>query len=573
MQTLMNAEPDLSVQTPTTARILRHHFFRRFFDNDTLSLEAETETSVTRALAAFAVPCLMVAFWLLPSYPGVPPRSMWAIAGDRYFFVLYSFVAMGIVTTFEWEMLFPDRADFQILLPMPLKARELFYAKGLTLLSFLGMFLVTANLFALVLFPAVSTKSNGSYLHSVWAHLASVSLSGIFAAFTMLALDGLFLCVLPAKWFRQVSTVIQSLSVTVLLLLFLLFPLFGSHMQTLLEGHATFARFIPPIWFLGLYEHLALGASAPAGAESLATIGLYATICSTAIALLVYPAAWSRQKKMALEGALQVRVPKPNLLHALLHRTLLVRPQKRGVFHFLRHTISRNVHYQVYLTLYAGVGLALAICSVVTLKASAGTASLVLWKPGLHAVLPLLLFWLVSGMRAAFAFPIDMRARWVFPITLPFPGRDAKAAKLFVQLACAALTCIVLILLMALRWSPAELLVQAVCGAGLSLILADLFFVGRTRIPFTSPRLPGRTNLPILFVLYAAIFPTLVLCTVSLELSTEANLALLLRILPGIAIAHFVLIGADRFYQQDTPDGFFEEEQGEGPQTLGLSNY
>jgi len=568
MQILMKAQPDPTPQIPTTAHILRHHFFRRFFDNDTLSLEAETETTVIRALAAFAVPALMVAFWLLPRYPG---RPIWAVAADRYFFVLYSFVAMGVVTTFEWEMLFPDRADFLILLPMPLKARELFNAKGLALLSFLGMFLISANLFALILFPAVSTRSNGSYLHSVSAHLAAVSLSGIFAAFTMLAIEGLFLCLLPARWFRQISTMTQSLSVTVLLLLFLLFPLFASHMQTLLDGQAAFTRFIPPLWFLGLYERLSLGASAPAGAASLAVIGLYATAISTTLALLLYPLAWSRQKRTAIEGALQVRVPQRNPLHAFLHRTLLARPQQRGVFHFLRQTLSRNIHYQVYLALYAGVGLALAICSIITLRVSAGTLRLIFWKPGLHAVLPLLLFWLVSGLRAAFAFPIDMRSRWVFPINLPFPGRDAKAAKLFVVLSCITLTCTVLILLMALRWSPTELLVQTVCGTGLSLILADLFFVGRTRIPFTSPRLPGRANLPILFVLYAALFPVLVLCTVNLELATEANLAILLRILPGIAVAHLLLIGADRFYQQDSPDGFFEEELDEGPQTLDLS--
>jgi hypothetical protein len=570
MQILLNAQPDApNPKINSIPCILRQHFFRRFFDNDTLSLEAETETTVVRALCAVAVPSLMVAFWLMPHYPG---RAVWTNAADRYFFVLYSFVAMGLVATFEWEMLFPDRADFQILLPMPLKARQLFRAKGLALLSFLGMFLAAANLFALILFPAVSTRSNGNYLHSVWAHLAAVSLSGIFAALTPLALEGIFLCLLPSRLFRSVSTVAQSLSITALLLLFLLYPLFGSHMQILLEGHAAFASFIPPLWFLGLYEHLMLGAAAPAGAASLAILGLYAPAASAALALIVYPAAWARQKKTALEGASQSRVQNRNILYALLHRTLLARPQQRGIFHFLSQTIARNIHYQVYLALYAGVGLALAICSIVTLKTAANsTPSLALWKPGLHAVLPLLLFWLVSGLRAAFAFPIDMRARWVFPINLPFPGRDAKSAKIFTLLCCAALTAAVLSLLLALHWSWRELAIQAICGAALSQLLADLFFVGRTRIPFTTPRLPGRTNLAIVFVLYAALFPALVLSTVSLELSTEANLAILLRIFFATPVLHILLLGADRFYQQDTPDGFFEEETAEGPQTLGLS--
>lgn len=568
MQILLKAQTDPTLPAPTTARILLHHFFRRFFDNDTLSLDAETETTVIRALCAFAVPSLMVAFWLLPSYPG---RQPWTVAADRYFFVLYSFVAMGVAATFEWEMLFPDRADFLILLPLPLKSRELFRAKGLALLAFLGMFLVAANLFATILFPAVSTRSNGSYLHAVYAHVAAVGLAGIFSGFSMLAVAGLFLCLLPSRWLRPISTVTQSLAITGLLLLFLLFPLFGKHMQTLLEGHAAFAKFIPPLWFLGLYEHLILGSAAPAGSAPLASIGLYASAIAIVLAVMVYPLAWTRQKKAALEGPSHAPTQQRSLLAALLHRTFLARPQQRAIFHFLNQTIVRDARYQVYLALYAGVGLALAICSIITVRALPGALVLALWKPGLHAILPLLLFWLVSGLRAAFASPIHMRARWVFPISLPFPGRDAKSAKLFVLLCCGLLTAAVLSLLLAFHWSWLELAIQAIFGTCLSLVLCDLFFVGRTRIPFTTPRLPGCTNLPIVFVLYAAVFPALVLSTVHLELLTETNLALLLRILLSTLAAHLLLAAADRFFEQDHPDGFFEEELDQGPQTLGLS--
>ena len=245
---------------PTQARILRRHFFRRFFDNDALSLEAETESSVTRALCAFAVPSLMVAFWLLPRYPN---RDLWATAADRYFFVLYSFVSMGAVATFEWEMLFPDRADFLILLPLPLKERALFAAKAKALLSFLGLFLVAANLFAAILYPAVSTTRTASYLHTAWAHFAAVSLAGIFAALAVLAIGGIAHCLLPSSWFRIVSPAVQALAITTLVLGMLLFPLISSHLNLLLTADSTLASKIPPLWFLGLYQHLQLGAAGP----------------------------------------------------------------------------------------------------------------------------------------------------------------------------------------------------------------------------------------------------------------------------------------------------------------------
>jgi hypothetical protein len=571
LQNLLDAQPELSRKPKSRTEILYGHFFRRFFDNDNLAIEGETETTVIRTLCAFAVPALMVAFWLMPSYPN---RQIWATAADRYFFVLYSFVAMGAVTTFEWEMLFPDRADFLVLLPLGLKASELFYAKAKALLSFLGMFLIAANIFALILYSAVSTRARGNYAHSVYAHFIAVSLSGIFAAFTMLAIQGLTICLSPAAWFRAISTILQSLSITLLLLLFLLFPLFGSHMQTLLEGHAAFATLIPPVWFLGLYEHLIYGASAPAASSALARMGFYATAAAVGIAVITYPLAWSRQRKRALEGAPQARKQNRSRLAALLHKTLLPFPQQRAVFHFISQTISRNTRYQIYLAIYAGVGLALSLCSIVTVRVSSTGLIPALSVPGLHAILPLLLFWMVLGLRSAFAFPVDMRARWVFPINLTQSVQQAvqaaRAAKLWTLLCCASLTLTVLGFLLWLHWSYLDLLIQAIAGAALSLLLTDIFFLGRTQIPFTRPRMPGREGLPLILVLYAALFPALVLFTVQLEINTEARASLLIRILTGVIALHILLKITDILAQKGVIGGFPEDEADQGPQTLGL---
>jgi len=567
------------------SRILTRHFFRRFFDNDTLSASGgadagETETTVVRALSFCAVPGLMFAFWLLPSYPG---RAPWTTEADRYFFVLFSFVAMGAVATVEWEMLFPDRADFLILLPLPLKSRELFYAKGRALLTFLGLFLVGVNLFATILFPAVSTRGNGNYFHAVWAHLAAVLLSGICAAFTLLSIEGLLLCALPSDWFRPISTVLQSLSIAVLLLLLLLYPLVASHLQPLMEGQIALARWIPPLWFLGLDESLLQGAQAPAASWNLATIGLLATGSVTLLALIAYPLAWSRQKKRAIEGASQPRGNRSRPIAAILAKTILKRPQQRAIFHFLTQTIARNPRYQIYLALYAGAGLALALCTTISVRQSGQHAlTPTLWQPGLHAILPLLLFWTVAGLRGSFSTPVDMRARWVFPINLAlapttaesdpyaFPGPAAKSAKTWVLLCCLALSGLTLALLLALHWSYSALLIQAVTGAALSLLLADLFFLGRTQIPFTRPRLPGRTNLAIVFTLYTVVFPVTVLATVRWELRSESRLSLLIWTILGTAALHLLLKAVDTLATRGIIGGFPEDETDQGPQTLGL---
>lgn len=571
------------IPPPTSrAKILRDHFFRRFFDNDTLSVDGETHVTVIRMLSFFAVPQLMYTFWLLPHNLR---RPFWDIVADRYFMVLFSFIAMGLVATFEWEMMFPDRADFQILLPLPLKARELFAAKSGALLLFLGIFLLGTNLFGLLPFSALYSHGLPALVHTVGAHAAAVLLAGIFSALTPLAVEGLILITLPARWFRPLSTALQTIFVTVFALFLLLWPLIAFHLRALLGGEVWFAKFIPPVWFMGLYEYLMDGRAAPAACGSLAAIGVYATLLVSALCVITYPLGWARQRKRAIEGISTARAHTPGLFSRLLRVTLLRRPQQRGIFHFLTCTLARSPRYQVYLALYSGIGLAIALCSILNLRRAAnGTLLLTLSTLGLHALMPLLLFWLASGLRAAVTFPVDMRARWIFPISIQFtrssdaypapyayPGHAAKVARAYSLLCCGALTILLLSLLLALHWSWMSLLIQAICGAGITLLLSDLFYLGRTQIAFTRPRMPGRASLTVVFVLYAAVFPLLILFTVYAERAAEQHPIYILRVLVGIAITHVALMLFDRAAQHGIVGGFPEDETDDAPLTLGLT--
>lgn len=63
-------------------RILVDHFFRRFFDNDTIQVDGDTVTTVVRAVSVVTVPGLMISFFLQSQYPG---RSAWGAIADQYF--------------------------------------------------------------------------------------------------------------------------------------------------------------------------------------------------------------------------------------------------------------------------------------------------------------------------------------------------------------------------------------------------------------------------------------------------------------------------------------------------------
>ena len=176
------------------SRILFLHFFRRFFDNDTLQSEGDTTTTIVRALAVVTAPGLLVAFFLQNQYP---QRSLWGRIEDQYFFVLSSFVVMGAVTIFEWEMLFPDRIDFLVL--TPLLQGQLMASKAFALLCFLLMFLVGTNSLGAVIYPAIS---QGPFVRQFLAHTIAIALAGMFSSFAVLATVGLLRCSLSDRLFR-----------------------------------------------------------------------------------------------------------------------------------------------------------------------------------------------------------------------------------------------------------------------------------------------------------------------------------------------------------------------------------
>ncbi len=516
--------PDSSRITP----LLIRHFFRRFFDNDTLQTEGDTTTSVVRAVSITAIPGLLIAFFLQNQYPAraltvlAPGGSFlpgWGAISDQYFFVLFSFIVLGAVSIFEWEMLFPDRLDFLILSPLSLRPSQLFLGKSAALLGFFVLFLVGANLLGTLMLPLISKL--GFARHLV-AHAAAVLLAGIFASLLVLALGGTLLCVLSPSAFRLASPVLRMLSITALVLLLLHYVRYSDGLPSLLTTPLGRARWLPPLWFLGVYEHLLHGAAAPPFARPMAVYALRATAIAAALVLATYPIAWARMRRLAIEGIAHRRSAPSRLLAHLVH-TVVRRPPERAVFHFIGQTLARNSHYQVYLALYLGTGLALGLACAVTVHVDQGSIAPALNQRGLHALLPLLLFWIVAGLRAAFAFPLFLSARWVFRVAGANINECAAAAARW-TLACAlAATLLLLFLLTAAAWDPRRLLVQAVCGLALSLLLTDLFFASQQSIPFNQPRLPGRTNFPLLLTLYIGILPLFVYGIIRLETWIEAS--------------------------------------------------
>ncbi len=516
--------------------VLLKHFFRRFFDNDTLQVDGDTTTTVVRALAIVAAPSLLVAFFLQNEYP---KRDMWGRVEDQYFFVLLCFVVIGAVTIFEWEMLFPDRADFLVLTPLPLRTRLLMVSKATALCCFIGLFLVGSSLFGAVVYPAICKDA---FFRQIAAHVLAVTLAGLFIAMALLGLGAALRCLVSDRLFRVLTPVIQTVMTAYFVLLVIQYARYAHSLHVLLLK-PELARWFPPLWFLAVYNHALYGAAAPPFAAELTPWAFWSTLFAAVLVLVSYQRAWLRMSRASLEGGASQSGPARRRRYVQFLGAR--RPQQRAMLFFIAQTLRRNARYQVYLSMYSGAGLAFALACGVVLQGNDRLIAAKLSPYGLHAVFPLLCFWSIAGLRTAFAFPVQLTARWVFRVSGVDPRDLASAGKRWSLLTATLLLLGCFFVLMLLGWNLRQLTVQALVGGCLVTLLTDSFFHARS-VPLTQPRLPGRSNFVLALTLYVGVLTPFLFGVVAAELRLEAEPWLLVPVLAVGVFMHFGLMQLQR---------------------------
>src|SRR6185437_3500579 len=202
----------------------------------------------------------------------------------------------------------------------------------------LAIFLVSCNLFGALILPAITRHTVvvrghvmfvGAFWRQLYAHGCAVGLAGLFAALLFLALGGVLLCLLGAAGFRLLSPVVQTVSMAAIVLLMLQYFRYGDSLQSWLTEPLGLVRWVPPLWFLGVYEQLLHGAAAPPFAREMARYALVATLASATVVLLTYPLAWARMRRMAIEGSSRSRRRPSQWWPSLIHRVLR-RPAERA---------------------------------------------------------------------------------------------------------------------------------------------------------------------------------------------------------------------------------------------------
>jgi len=535
---------------------------------------------------AAGLPGFIFSLYLWPLYhpfygwPPSPP-SYWVQVNHHLFFIVYSFVVMGIATVFEWDLFFPDLLDIFVLTTLPVPDRRLFMARIAAILVFIFGLLFDANLLALLFFPIIVDPPNIARV--VAGHLLAVAGSGFFAAAFVLALQGTLLTLLGERVFRRISLLLQGLLITALLMMLLLFPVISIMVAPGLRTGSVFAFCFPPFWFLGIYQRLIEGASALPILARLAKLGCAASLIVSGLVLLSYPVAYLRKMRQLMEGSGTrntrnwIALP----LNRLLHLTLFRSPIRRAVFHFISQTLLRVQRYRIYLVICGGAGLSFVIAIVLRVHVAKNELGIVFSADGQRAAIGVIVFWVITGLRMAFASPGNQQGTWAFravhgrPPSFDSAIEQLQAVKTWVCLWGVAIAFCFCFAFRAI--APPELLTwparasQLLTAAGMSLLLTDILFFNVKTVPFASVPVVEQSNLAVSVLKYFVFVPAAACIPLIFEPWVENGFIYFILAAAFIAVAHLAIQNRHRALIREycsMPE--LEDGEEEFPIKLGL---
>ncbi|HEX4809534.1 MAG TPA: hypothetical protein VH325_11430 [Bryobacteraceae bacterium] len=255
----------------------------------------------------------------------------------------------------------------------------------------------------------------------------------------------------------------------------------------------VWARWLPPVWFLGLYQTLS-GDPEPA-MHALAQRAGIALAIAVGLTFLTYFISYRRHRTLLVEG---VTVPASDrhVGGAVLGR-LIPDPRQQAVLVFMMKTLARSSYHRLIIIGYGGLAFAIVLTGLAGMGHLVECSRAVAGGFVYFHLIALLL--LLIGTRHLFSLPTELEANWIFQIT-EGEGRGMwlRAVDRFVLFWGAALM-FVIPLPLEIRFLGWPGIAEAALFLILGLLTYEWVFSSWEKLPFTCSRLPGKT--PIWMVL------------------------------------------------------------------------
>ena len=495
---------------------LIRHFFGRFFDSEVLAnLHTDMNVLVVHVLGLLVLPGLLKTWLSVTKYSYL---AWFPVAGrdgalliDSYFFLCVSMLLTGFITVFEWDTLFPDSKDYYNLSPLPIAPSVLFVAKVIALSGFVLLFHTAINLIPTLLFPnlvlAASFKRgtagwqipSGESLRYIAGHALSLFLSTVFVFTSLITVNAVFLLALSARILRIASRGAQLIVILVLVCA----SFSGSSADRLIIEENGLIHWLPPFWFLGVYQVLIGHRSAIN--ISLAREAYAAVVVCSILSAVTYTISYQSSMRKGFQSAGLPSYPVTRLKSTwawILHFAILRKPIERASFHFIAQTAFRRHEHLLYWGSFVAVGIALIYSDLHAIGSNPGLG-LSQYLTSLLAAALILSFFLLIGLRFVFTVPADLNANWVFKtideqiLKMSYGGvRKFMLAAVMTPLLLLFGPCYLLV------WDTRTVAGHVVYVSLLSLILIELLLIRFMKLPFTCSYLPGKAGTILLWPVY-----------------------------------------------------------------------
>src|ERR1700688_2890829 len=410
-------------------------FVGRMFQGGAQAGSDSLDMGVGVLVILLAMPGLLASLLVLEEYgslirymrgDGVFDRCV-ATLPDEYFFVVLSMFVTGVATLWRWDSLFLDRRDYMNLVPLPVSLGNIFWANFCAIVALAGCFTIVVNAVSVSLFPAAVVGSQDSVLlffHFAAGHGVAVFMASAFSFWFVFAIAGLLLAVLPPAMFRRISLVARFAIAIVLLAQ--LGSVFTVSRFVLDPSHYR-AALLPPFSFLGLARTVWGRGAEPLVADmtkaSFASLGV-----AIFVALLAYGLSFRKAFIRIPETPDSGPLPRAKVSFSLpgsLSAAFLT-PSQRACYKFVAKTLLRSEEHLQVLMGFMAVGL---VAAANVLASPSGVKSILSGNtPSVEFLsVPLILsYCLVIGSRFAFEMPVDLRANWIFRISLEHRWTEAR---------------------------------------------------------------------------------------------------------------------------------------------------